>query len=620
MFLERLEVEGGFLDELNVGFSPGLNTVIGSRGVGKTSVVELIRYCLALPAYTPRVESAALEHATAVLGDGRVTLTIRGDGEGERILVSRGADEDSPRYSAERPGGPPIVLSQNEIELVGLDPAGRLRIIDGFRSATGSSRAEERELLAAIRSLTTKMQHVAQELEGKRDELARLDEVSAELQDALTIEAQVVASLSGLQEEQSRLAEISSLQATAAVRRGVFERTKGLLESWLRDLEVVTQQRPRLEDWPTGAGSEDGLKAVRESLEKASHFLDQGLEQVRSGLSEVATAEVRDEEQHLAVAEEARKLRRQLEAAHEGAGRASQRVAALRERLASLSALAEAAKQQEEHLRELQKSRQQLLDGLDELREDRYTERAGVAETLSRELGPRIRVQVTRFGLYADYANAIAASLRGSGLHYSELAPQLASNLSPRELVEAVEAGDASSISSYAGITLERAQRVIDYLRAEGPGGILTTGIDDSVVLELLDGTDYKDTEHLSTGQRCTVVLPILLGHSNRTLIIDQPEDHLDNAFIVDTLIHAIRRHSKGGQLIFTTHNANIPVLGDAAQVIVLNSDGQRGFLEAQGPLNDSPIVEAITSVMEGGLEAFQKRAQFYKNRGLLAV
>jgi hypothetical protein len=67
--------------------------------------------------------------------------------------------------------------------------------------------------------------------------------------------------------------------------------------------------------------------------------------------------------------------------------------------------------------------------------------------------------------------------------------------------------------------------------------------------------------------------------------------------------------------MILTTHNANIPVLGEADLVVLLGSDGQRGFVRHSGPLADSEVVRAITTVMEGGYDAFERRAAFYRER-----
>jgi ABC-type Mn2+/Zn2+ transport system ATPase subunit len=142
---------------------------------------------------------------------------------------------------------------------------------------------------------------------------------------------------------------------------------------------------------------------------------------------------------------------------------------------------------------------------------------------------------------------------------------------------------------------------------------IATTPIDDVVTFQLLDGKDYKDIGELSTGQRCTVILPIILRHIERILVVDQPEDHIDNAFIVDTLIQAILARSPTTQIIFTTHNANIPVLGNAERVLQLGSNGRRGYILAAASLDEPVVVSAISTVMEGGAEAFEQRAKFYR-------
>jgi hypothetical protein len=98
--------------------------------------------------------------------------------------------------------------------------------------------------------------------------------------------------------------------------------------------------------------------------------------------------------------------------------------------------------------------------------------------------------------------------------------------------------------------------------------------------------------------------------------VIDQPEDHLDNAFVVDVAVSALRRRSEAAQYIFSTHNPNIPVLGGADRVVLLGSDGRRGFVKSSGDLNQQESVQAITSVMEGGFEAFQRRSEFYASSG----
>jgi predicted ATP-dependent endonuclease of OLD family len=80
VLIESIRVEGGILDKFEQKFSPKLNVLIGGRGTGKSSVIELLRFCLGAESYTDDSETDAAEHALGVLGDGRVTVILR-DGD-----------------------------------------------------------------------------------------------------------------------------------------------------------------------------------------------------------------------------------------------------------------------------------------------------------------------------------------------------------------------------------------------------------------------------------------------------------------------------------------------------------------------------------------------------------
>ena len=125
MRIERVQVEEGFLDGLDVTFSQGLNVIIGERGTGKTSLIELIRFCLGVQGYTSESEKRSLDHALSIVGSGQVTVTLT-DGE-RHILVTRTASDDSPRTSG--PYAHPLIFSQTEIETVGLQAQGRMRLL-----------------------------------------------------------------------------------------------------------------------------------------------------------------------------------------------------------------------------------------------------------------------------------------------------------------------------------------------------------------------------------------------------------------------------------------------------------------------------------------------------------
>nr|WP_049920112.1 ABC transporter ATP-binding protein [Halobiforma nitratireducens] len=117
--------------------------------------------------------------------------------------------------------------------------------------------------------------------------------------------------------------------------------------------------------------------------------------------------------------------------------------------------------------------------------------------------------------------------------------------------------------------------------------------------------------EDLSLGQKGTVLLKILLAQDEKPLIIDQPEENLDNRFIYKTLKDAFKEAKKKRQVIIATHNANLVVNTDAEQVVVANYEENEISFTA-GPLEDSEIREEVTTILEGGEQAFIQREEKY--------
>ena len=111
------------------------------------------------------------------------------------------------------------------------------------------------------------------------------------------------------------------------------------------------------------------------------------------------------------------------------------------------------------------------------------------------------------------------------------------------------------------------------------------------------------------------MVLFILSQRSSDIVIIDQPEDDLDNQVIYEELIQTIKTEKPNIQFIFATHNANIPVLGDAERVVAveINHDIEKISME-QGSIDSPETHKRIVDIMEGGEEAFKKRNEIYSS------
>jgi len=123
----------------------------------------------------------------------------------------------------------------------------------------------------------------------------------------------------------------------------------------------------------------------------------------------------------------------------------------------------------------------------------------------------------------------------------------------------------------------------------------------------------FKKTslDKLSMGQKGTVLLMLFLAEGDYSLIIDQPEESLDNKFIYGELVGAFREAKKKRQIIIATNNANLVVNTDAEQVIVAEFKNNKISYKL-GTLEDLNLREDIMPILEGGKEAFRKREEKY--------
>ena len=603
-----MQVEGGFLDGLDLRLEDGLNVLIGGRGTGKSSVIELIRYCLDVRGSSDEEDAKrSREQALSVLQDGQVTLAIE-DGNSD-LVVSRSANAEP--EGLELSLALPLIYSQKDVELVGLSIRGRLSIVDFFSADSTQQWSDERKRATQIQSLTAEIRGLLREADQISERLSGAESVQVELARAEANSAEISKTSHQLDQKQKQLDVISSHNANLVLQLDALRRA---LETTVthRDSIGVTQLFGfALEDWPAAAGA-DLLVHIRLTLVEAEKRIEEAHSFLTASASDIEDAIKAVEKERAPLEEQARAIRREVEGLKEGAGTIARQLSGLREQFAQLEALKALRAQKIDRAARVQKQRGVLLDGLDALREARWTERQRVARLLTQSLAPLIRVKIRQSAQLTEFIGAITNSLRGSGLRYNELAQAIAGAMTPRELVEAAESNDVAFIGKTAKISMDRAARVASLLRTGGDESIIGVALEDIADFELLDGSNFKPMDELSVGQRCTVVLSILLQHPDRVLIVDQPEDHLDNAFIVDTLIGAIRTRSKSNQVIFSTHNANIPVLGEASRVIRLASNGRRGFVMHATPLDDMQSVASISSIMEGGKEAFRKRANFY--------
>jgi energy-coupling factor transporter ATP-binding protein EcfA2 len=122
------------------------------------------------------------------------------------------------------------------------------------------------------------------------------------------------------------------------------------------------------------------------------------------------------------------------------------------------------------------------------------------------------------------------------------------------------------------------------------------------------DGQHFRSIQEGSPGQKTAALLAFLLSYGEEPLVLDQPEDDLDNHLIYDLIVTQLREVKRRRQIIVVTHNANIVVNGDAELVVALAARAGETQKECEGSLQERQVRDTICEVMEGGREAFAQR------------
>ena len=613
-----LNVTGGFLASVELEFADGLNCLIGGRGAGKTTALEFLRFGLGLmpdQRANPQRYRAIDSLVKANLGNGRLRIEIRTKTD-MRYTAGRSA-HDTVQVLNEIGAAVPIsldrdqifgadVFSQNEIEEIASSPAAQLEILDRF---------QEQETVTIDREL----EQLQRQLDQSSTDLRRIDQ---EVDDARVRASE----LPVLQERLKGLAEAAGPDANR-INTAHAAKSQRAREEKVPDLIIAALQKLVREIGSSESAFQAGVGAqfdtqIRQGANRelfqalqadVDAFTSQLRNTVRSIESEARGVEERIRTHSVVLAErhaiQEAEYRTIIAASEEQGERATERVV-LQTTLADAQSAANEQLAKEQQRQGMIQARGELLKRASELRDQRFALRKKIAERLSSQF-PSIRVTVTQAADLEQYQELVTEALKGAGLKQGAAAERLCHVFLPGELADMVAKNDINTLMQRTGFDEDRSKKILNAL---GGGGahytIGTVSLNDRPSIELLDGDTFKDSTHLSTGQRCTTILPILLTQSERPLLIDQPEDNLDNAFVYETIVRALRAIKGNRQVIFVTHNPNIPVLGEAERVFVFSSDGQHSTLKQVGTVDDCR--EQIERILEGGREAFLLRKARY--------
>jgi len=621
--IERVAFTGGYLDGLDIELSEHLNAVIGGRGTGKSTFLESIRYGLEIQ---PLGKSARKQHDDIIrenLGKekGRIEITIRSSKmNGKRFTIARRYGEssivkdDSGNISTFTPEDllPKLeIYGQNEIYEIAQDTVGQLNLLKRFLDIDNREQdAKHDEIIKALQENRKKINSAQKKLSEIEDEVSRLPKLDEQADQFKSLGLEDKLKLVPLLEKEKQL-----------IRRAVsdLQRLRDACSSLKEQLpDTVFLSDKALEGFPHQdlfrkiRGNLDTLKSETEPLlQKIFDLIGKSDESLRNDRI-VLQDSIRQEEEKLASAfseipSYEGKSGREI-------GTEFQKLLQEIERIRPKESL---SKNRKAVVDELKKRRKDLSAELSEVRSERSTHLQRALRRLNRKLEDKLRLSVlpeaNRQPLF-DFLNK--CDLEGVGPNRLAWVKTV-DDFSPVKLAETIRNGVEELRNTGWGITPSVANALVKLKEAELME-MEEIELPDTITIELNvahEGAEkYRPLDRLSTGQQCTAILHMLLLKNRDPLIMDQPEDNLDNAFIADRIVTELRSAKIARQFLFATHNANIPVFGDAEWIGVCRAEENHAAIpdDAQGAIDLPEIQKKASEILEGGKTAFIQRKEKY--------
>ena len=242
-----------------------------------------------------------------------------------------------------------------------------------------------------------------------------------------------------------------------------------------------------------------------------------------------------------------------------------------------------------------------------------YNARLKQASILSEQLGELININIEKNAQMDNYIDFLDDYLKGTRTYQPEK-QNIVNNYNPFELYDVIIAKRKEEFMEKTKISKDKTEKIFNHHELHDHlYDLQNIDLPDKPIIQLKVGSNYKPIYELSLGQRCTTILSILLLQSKIPLILDTPEQGLDNIFIYESVVQTLRKIKEKRQIIIATHDANIPVSGDSELILCFESDGNSGKIQCRGSIDNEEMKQTVQKVLEGGEAAFKFRMEKYR-------
>lgn len=599
--IRSIHFDGGILDGQTLDFSPELNTLIGIRGSGKSSILEAVRYALDIPrgekAQDTKYKDELIRHTLG--SGGKVTLTAF-DVYGQEFTISR-IFREAPNVYLDGKLQPGVSIRETVL---------RRPIYFGQKDLSSTGEGFETDLVEKL--VGEKLRALRDDIENQRQrvreavqrwlKLSNTAELKRDFEDQLTdanFRLQKFEEYGIADKLQKRL----GFQQDAAALTRLNERASNFIlalgsliaehEDELRNaMSYVSRQNPDF--FVTYYADFSHLIAKVEQLKQMEHDARLIAGRLNSKQSEFET-------ERKSLQEEFAQIERQLAQELKQTGLTAIQpddFLAQQQRKTKAKQMLEALAKQELQQTNIRDAVFAEIDKLNELWLREFN-------TIKMELD-RVNASHAALQIEADFKGDKEAAIsfmqqlfKGSNIRETTLRAVMGDYADFGGLLRALPGALAKAGSAPEVFEKTFMQNLIEFVTWQVPNRFVIR-------------YRGKELKHHSLGQRASALLLYVLSQrQNDVIIIDQPEDDLDNQTIYDDVIKLLREMKPHAQFIFATHNANFPVLGDAEQVHACQYQDEKVAIRS-GSIDARPVQEAIINIMEGGQEAFNRRKEVY--------
>lgn len=593
-YIESLSFQGGKFDGQKLVFSAELNTLIGIRGSGKSSVLEAIRYIFDIPVQADKEYKESL--IKNIFGSGGKAMLSVIDKHGKKYMISRIL-------------GDRINIFDEKGNDLNIAP---LSLFDGVQyfgqKDLSASADHENGLLEKLVSGRTGQTAVVDQCVGELvtaiEQLLDANKIPGQIADITTQKTEIEHKMSIYQEKgvAEKLKKQSGYTTDIAKLNSVKTKIDTLIQTIRNMYEKNSNVSGILQDYDSEYNKDiiNEVKVLLSSIDKQLEQIGQiiqEMEKFRNGLADVVTKLTKRID---GLADEFAEIKREIKDDTLDADSFVKMTADLEKIKEKLNQLNEAAmsktKIEATFLEAARKRNDVLLDTFNAYK--RETERINQSQS-------ELKIEISFKGDREGFKAQMKSDFRGTGISDSKYQIMSERFIDYVALIEDWILFDGKQLRTI--ITLTEYNKLAEKLQTQY-SALVRQQVENKVDIFYHD----KLLRQHSIGQRASALILFILTQDNNDIIfIDQPEDDLDNKVIYDEVITAVLKKKPNIQFIFATHNANIPVLGDAERILVAEFQDTKIDI-SQGNIDLDTTHKQIVDIMEGGREAFDKRQLIY--------